>query len=461
MKGFAYVIILAWPLAVVALFALARPRRAAIGAFVGAWLFLPMVGIPIAGLPDYTKMSATSLGILLGVAIFDPGRFLSFRPRLIDLPMLVWCLCPFVSGMANGFELYANAAAVVAQMIAWGLPYLIGRLYFTDMDALRELALGLLIGGLVYVPIIVFESRMSPQLHTWLYGFRPAAQKVRDVWLFGPLGYTPIGFVGNYLGLTMLMGATSVLGVWLWVTGALRRILGLPVRYAVPAICAGAILCKAWGANAIWMATVGAMLLARGMRSPLPLMCLVLLPPIYMVARGTGAWSGEGLVRLIQEDMSERRADSLNVRLRNEDILVEKALRRPALGWGPWGDYRVTNDEGQDICLTDGLWVISLGKYGLVGLAALMMAYLLPSGLLLASGPRGWWATPSTAHVAAIAMVMAAHMTDALFNAQPNPVFALALGGLSGVAGAGLPAYATLASARRVAARSAARVPSA
>ena len=38
-----------------------------------------------------------------------------------------------------------------ASMVRWQLPYLIGRLYFSDAEGLRELAIGIVIGGLACV----------------------------------------------------------------------------------------------------------------------------------------------------------------------------------------------------------------------------------------------------------------------------------------------------------------------
>ena len=57
----------------------------------------------------------------------------------------------------------------------WGVPYLIGRFYFNDAAGTRDLALGLLLGGILYLPFCLFEIRMSPVLHTTLYGLHPAS----------------------------------------------------------------------------------------------------------------------------------------------------------------------------------------------------------------------------------------------------------------------------------------------
>src|SRR4051794_10191930 len=91
-----------WIPTVLVLFAVLPSRRAVIVSFLGAWLFLPMVSYPLSGLPDYTKMSATCAGIFLATLIFDVKRVVRFKPSLVDVPMAIFCLCPFFSSMLNG-----------------------------------------------------------------------------------------------------------------------------------------------------------------------------------------------------------------------------------------------------------------------------------------------------------------------------------------------------------------------
>src|SRR5688572_13689952 len=158
-----------WIPFVLLMFLLLPPRRAVIVSFLIAWLFLPMKGYGIPGLPDYTKMSATTFGVLLGALIFDTDRLLSFRPRWIDLPIIVFCTSPAISSYLNGLGIYDGVSEIVRQTIIWGFPYLIGRIYFTDLESMRELAVGLFVGGLIYVPLCWMEVLLSPQLHRWIY----------------------------------------------------------------------------------------------------------------------------------------------------------------------------------------------------------------------------------------------------------------------------------------------------
>ena len=67
-----------WIPFVLLLFLFLPPRRAVITAFLIAWLFLPMAGFKIPGLPDYTKMSATCVGVLIAALLLS--RLIGFSP---------------------------------------------------------------------------------------------------------------------------------------------------------------------------------------------------------------------------------------------------------------------------------------------------------------------------------------------------------------------------------------------
>lgn len=434
MNLFVHVALLGWIPFVLALFLLLPPRRAVIAAFVGAWLFLPVAGYSLSGLPNYTKMSATCAGVLLAVALFDPDRLLAFRPRLIDLPMALWCLCPFASSLSNNLGAYDGFSAAFAQTVTWGLPYLIGRIYFTDLPALRELAIGIFIGGLLYIPLCLFEVRMSPKLHYMLYGFHPTWGNTLR---FG--GWRPMVFMQDGLMVGMWMTAASLVGAYLALSGSLKRLLGFPILWFLLPLLLTTILCKSTGALLLLLLGLAVLLLSRWLQTSLLLLVLLLLSPAYIAARASGQWAGESLVSLAQSVAGEGRGKSLEFRLKNEDLLTQKALQRPLLGWGGWGRARVYNEQGKDISITDGLWIITLGNYGFLGVCALTCSLLLPALLLCLQQPPGRWDTPHFAPVTALAVLLVLYMLDCLPNGMVNPVFILLAGATLAPASAHAP----------------------
>ncbi|MEA2735303.1 MAG: hypothetical protein QOE14_1754 [Humisphaera sp.] len=412
-----------WIPFVILLFILLPPRRAVIAAFLLAWLFLPMAGYGVKGLPDYTKMSATTFGVLIGAALFDTDRLLQWRPKWIDIPMLLWCTSPMVSSYVNGFGLYDGCAEIVRQFIIWGLPYVIGRIYFNDLESLRELAIGIFIGGLIYVPFCWFEVRFSPQLHKWIYGFRQHSfiQNVRDG------GYRPMVFMQHGLMVGMWMGMTTLIGLWLWRSKTIQKVWDIPMYLLMPAMLLTVYLCKSKYAVLLLATGIGALYLTKLVRTKALLVCLLLVPLTYTMLRATGAVTGEGMISLAAQVFGEERAASLGMRINNENLLAQRAMEKPFFGWGAWGGARVQGENGKDL-ITDSLWIITLGKYGWVGLLGLMGTLLLPMILVIRDWRVELWQHPLVGPVVVLAMVCTLYMFDHLMNGMVNPIFMLAAG---------------------------------
>lgn len=162
MTPLVYLVMFGWIPFVFYLFMRFPPQRAVITSFIIAWLFLPQAKFPLPGLPDYTKMSATCYGILLATVVYDAARLTSFRFGWLDIPMLIWCLCPIPSSLTNDLGLYDGVSSARAQTVAWGLPYFLGRLYLSNLEGLRQLAIGIFSGGVVYIPFCLVENITGP-----------------------------------------------------------------------------------------------------------------------------------------------------------------------------------------------------------------------------------------------------------------------------------------------------------
>ena len=415
-----------WIPFVILLFTLMPPRRAVIAAFLLAWLFLPMAGYGVPGLPDYTKMSATTFGVLIAAALFDTDRLLGYRPKWVDIPMFLWCTSPMMSSYINGLGIYDGFSEIVRQFITWGLPYVIGRIYFSDLEGLRELAIGIFIGGVIYLPLCWWEVRFSPQMHKWIYGFRQHAfhQNQRDG------GFRPMVFMQHGLMVAMWMGMTALIGLWLWRSRTVKKIWDVPMYLLVPAMIFTVYLCKSKYAALLLIAGAGALFLTKWMRTKALLACLLVVPLGYTALRATGVITGEGMIALAGEIFGEERAGSLGVRLNNENLLAQRAMEKPVWGWGGWGGARVQDEHGKDL-VTDSLWIITLGKYGWVGLLAVMAMLLLPLVLVMRDWRVELWHHPLVGPIAVLAMVCAMYMFDHLMNGMVNPIFMLAAGAVS------------------------------
>lgn len=422
-----------WIPASLCVFAILPPGRAAVVSFVFAWMFLPATGYDLAGLPDYTKASAAAYGVLLGTLVYCPMRVLRFRPSLIDLPMVIWCFCPFASSITNGLGVYDGASAAIGHVITWGLPYYLGRIHLRDAAGIREIGFWLFVGGLIYVPLCWFEIRMSPQLNGWVYGFGGGGTEYASE--LGKWGSRPRVFMGTGLTVGMFMTAASLVAFWLWDRGQIRRLWGTSVGWLVSLLIITSVMCKNMGALVLLLVGVMVLLTVKRLRTRFAVWALILAAPLYMLVRSTGDWSGQSMVGLASA-IHQRRGESLQFRLDNEDMLVAKALQRPLFGWGGWGRARVWKEdwrgELKDVSVTDGLWVIAFGNTGITGLVAVTSIFLVPSLCVARRYSAREWLHPAVASVTVLAVLLSLYTVDNLFNAMFNPVYVVAAGALSG-----------------------------
>jgi hypothetical protein len=423
-----FIALYGWIPLILGMFAFMPPRRAAIYGFLIAWLFLPMYEIPLHPFTEYNKMSAASIGVLLSALIFDSASVFAFRPRIWDLPMLIWCLCPCVSSVYNGLGLYDGFASMVFQIIAYGLPYFVGRIYFSDLQGLRELATALIIGGLLYVPLCLFEIRFSPQLHRIVYGYFQ--------WEFGQNkrygGFRPMVFMQNGLGVAMWMTTTTLIAFWMFWSGFRGRLLGIPFGYALAALLVTTLLCHSVGALVFLFAGMIGLALIRWTKSPVWVLLLAMIPPTYMYVRINHIWTGDKLVAKIMK-YDPRGARSLGARLKNEMLFLHKAMQHPAYGWGGWNRFQVVDEQDRVIGVPDGMWIIALGHYGFIGLFSLTASLILPMLLMAWKIPARYWAHPGAAPAVVLAVLLGIQMCDFLMNAKLDPIFMLCAGGICGL----------------------------
>ena len=99
----------------------------------------------------------------------------------------------------------------------------------------------LVVAGLFYSLPMLFEVRMSPQLHTWIYGYFPHSflQQMRDG------GFRPVVFIGHGLGVAFFAMTTVVAAAALWRTRA--RVFRLPAGAITAYLGVVLLLCKSLG----------------------------------------------------------------------------------------------------------------------------------------------------------------------------------------------------------------------
>ncbi len=414
-------------------FAVLSPRRAFLATSLVGWMFLPVHEYPIPGFVDFDKQMAVSLSAFVGVLFFDADRLKRAAFHRFDLPMAIWCVCPMITSVMNELGPYDGLSGVLDRLFVFYLPYLLGRLYLASYAGLRELAIALVCATLVYAPFCLWEVRMSPQLHVQVYGYFAHEGGFAQVFRFG--GWRPMVFMhhGLMLGLFMAMGAFAAFG--LWITRAKRMLLGVPMLWIFGFLVAVNLLVKSSGALALLFGGILILLSMRLSRISLAYWVLALIPLTYASVRTPGIWDGQNLVRVVDRLLGPDRAWSLDYRLEAESLLVAKAMEQPIYGWGEHNRGRVDWDKGPDgKVVPDGLWIQALNVNGLIGIASLVLVFLLPMYLIGRKLPPANQVQTRLGLVTVMAMVVGMYMLDNLMNAMLAPMYFSILGGLTGYA---------------------------
>jgi hypothetical protein len=433
LNAFGYFVMFLWIPVVLYLFKKLPVPLAVITSFLVAWLLLPVAALPIEGLPDYTKMSATCYGVLLATILFDGQRFRDFRFHWIDLPMILWCVSSIISSLVNGLGWYDGFTGFIDKGMEWFAPYFLGRLYLNHLRGLRWLAMGILVGGILYMPLCWVEIRLSPQLHNWVYGYSPFSflQAIR----WG--GYRPSVFMNHGLMVGTWMMAACLIGLWLWYTKTLPR------RYSswLAAILCGLllmtfVLLRSTGALMLFALGLGLLWTIANLRTRLPLLAITALMIGYLAFASIGGVSNQfrGQIFGLVSQINVERAQSLDYRLSNEQSVVAQTLRQPIFGWGRWGRaYPILPETGKPV-VVDSFWIIAFGEAGWFGLSCIMTALVLPGLILIQTRlPPTVWMKPEVAPVAALIICQLMYTLDCLVNAMVNPIFSVLVGGLAGL----------------------------
>ncbi len=417
-----------WIFVSVVLFAKISPRRAILISVIGGWLFLPVASIEIRGLvPDLDKNTAILAGVLGGMLLFDRASFLRFRPTWLDAPMFVWVLSPFISSITNGLGVYDGLSAVVENVLAWGIPYWLGRIYFFEADALRDLAGGIFIGGLVYVPLCWLEILFGPQLHLLVYG--SSLGDIEQAFRFG--GWRPIVFMKHGLMTALWMTTASVCGSILFFSNGLVRWERWRGALAVLILLVTAFALKSVNAWILLAFTLGLIFVSVRLNRVWLLWGAASVGLGYIFVRVTGLWDGFALGMLVYE-IAPGKAGSVLYRFVNEIQIAARAQLQPLWGWGRWGRAFVAGRGGLEVLIPDSLWIGALGQQGFVGLVAILGVLFFPPLLLSARVSPAQWLSKTIAPVTACAFVVLVFAFDSFANAMLIPVYMLAAGGVVG-----------------------------
>lgn len=365
-------------------------------------------------------------------AVLAQGRSRGAWPLNFLLALLF--ITPFVTALTNadpvqagpytlpGLHLY-DALSMISGTLVSILPFLLGRRYLARPEEQVLLLRLLCISGLLYSLPTLFEVRMSPQLSRWVYGFlaQPFAMAMRDG------GFRPVIFLQQGLWLAIFLAMTVFAGFALW---RHERAQGRRTRWLLAGLYLSVVLvlCHSLGALMILIALAPVALLFS-VRQQLVIATIVALSILtYPMLRGAGLVPVDTIYSFVKSSISAERAQSFYFRLANEDQLLARADKKPLAGWGGWGRERLYDANGDDLSVTDGIWIIVIGVSGWLGYLATFGLFTAPI-LLLALRQRYLDLQLATS---GLCLVLAANLSDMIPNATLTPVTWLVAGALAG-----------------------------
>jgi len=300
------------------------------------------------------------------------------------------------------------------------LPLFVARRYLCTPESHRIVLVAIVVAALIYSLPALAEIRLSPIFHTTVYGYFPSQYMQH----YRAGGFRPIVFMPHGLVLGMFLSLSVIAALALWKSEPKDR----APRFLLFAVWLGGtlFLSKNVGALMIAMVLAPAVILLSPRRQVLFAACVALVVVAYPALRGIGISPLQYVADYLQSG-APGRANSLQYRLDNEQLMLDKTLLKPLFGWGGWGRNMIMAQESRAVPL-DGAWIIYIsqrgwiGFLGLFGIFAYSVISLLRPGILRALHPA----------TAGLSLVLVANFVDLIPNAGMTPLTWLIVGALVG-----------------------------
>ena len=154
------------------------------------------------------KAWIAALAALVVALRYDWSRFAAFRPGKADIAIALFCGWPLVQAAFFVKDPNPPTIAIVALLIGnWGIPWLLGRIYFNRRHERTILIDALVLFSLLLIPVAVIEGASDLRVHQVLYGPHPFDADGVERYI----GYRPLAFFehGNQYGIWMAVAAVA------------------------------------------------------------------------------------------------------------------------------------------------------------------------------------------------------------------------------------------------------------
>lgn len=413
--------IILWGAIAFAIYAFAPRLYAMWIVLIGGWVLLPPAIYSEAGdlsvfpywiigsaLPSdllITKAWLAPAITIVGSLIFDRSRWFQFRHHWTDLAILAFCFWPTAQSAIVKTSDPSGLLSSLYLVGVWGLPWLLGRLYFGDRNDARAFTGVLALATLTMLPLMIIEGVSTFRIHTFLFGANPFV----------------FDGVERYIGFRpqLLFENGNQYGIW----------------------CAGATVAAFWRSreaasdqqsfwNAVLFGLLAVTILAQSMGAILLMfvgIALLSLPNAFKILPSLAAAglaigillgslhiSGVVPLRSIAEKsvIGKTVADGIRAtgrgsfvwRIGQDTKVLPLIQEKPVIGNARWNWFKPVNSRPW------GLPLLVLGQFGLIGIALLAAALLGALYRHLAIAARG----SSTSRLFAVIILLFG--ADALLN---------------------------------------------
>lgn len=374
---FAYIMLLAWPFISLYLFKRFDVLMATAITVIAGFMFLPVrTYIDLPALPPFGKQEFIALSCMLGLIITQQKVFFLGAGNKQKVLMVTILAMPLLNVLFNsvpmfngelwikGLSFYDGAQQVLTQ-------YLVVFVFIAGVSAvksaydLKRLFIILTIAGTVYVPLVLFEIRISPQLHTWLYGFFPHSFEQQ----FRYDGFRSVAFMGHGLTVSIFLMVCCVASYVLYIDKSGKNKSLFFVCFFLLFITT--ILNKSLSAVLILLPILLIITLQSGAVYKRGIFLASGLFVLYPMLASLSLIPYDSLVEFVKQ-FDEQRAQSLDYRFMHEKLIVAHAQEKFFIGWGGWARNRFFDS------VTDGYWLIVFSTFGIVVFWALFGLVLHP-----------------------------------------------------------------------------------
>jgi hypothetical protein len=373
--------LLAWPVIALILYLSMPVGRATIWTILGAFLLLPVgTAFNIPGIPNLDKSTLPNLAaLMLAPTMARSGEFKWPKSMAINLLMLLWVLVPFATAMTNGEPLISGSAVRPGLGFKEGLssavgnalaivPFVLGAALLANPKSHKDILQALVLAALVYSIPILLEIRLSPFFQANVYGATSVADFLQQM---RSGGFRAMVFMGHGLIVSTFLAMSLVAAIGLWRMRV--KVFGLPALFVILYLAIVLVLNKSVGSMLLAAALAPLFILLKPRRFLAVTLVIAAMLVTYPALRGANVLPLNKILETVR-GFSTDRAQSFEFRLKNEELLLDRAERKPLFGWGTYGRNRLVlvTDAGtvKDVAVTDGTWVLMIGTQGWVGYVA-------------------------------------------------------------------------------------------